>query len=61
MPLALIIGQALVQFGPALAGQIAELLHRNTEPTLEEWHALLAKAAGKSYDDYMAEAIGKKP
>lgn len=61
MPLALLIAQALVQFGPSLAGQLAEILHRDKEPTLEEWHALLAKAAGKSYDDYLNEAMNKKP
>ena len=54
MPLAIIIAQLLAQYGPELAGKIAVMLHSKSEPTLEDWHRLLAGVASKSYDDYMS-------
>lgn len=54
MPIALIIAQSLLQYGPELAGKIAALLHSTTEPTVEDWHKLFAQVASKSYDDYIA-------
>lgn len=56
MQLALIIGQLLAQYGPGLARQFVDLAHSDKEPTAADWHALLARAEGKSYDDYMNAA-----
>ena len=56
MPLALIIAQAFVTYGPILAGQLATILHSQAEPTLSDWLNVLARAHGKSYDEYIAEA-----
>ena len=53
MPIAIIIAQMLAQYGPELAGKIATLLHSQAEPTLEDWHKVLAQASAKSYDDYL--------
>ena len=48
MPLALIIAQALLQYGPELAGKIAALLHSTTEPTVEDWHAINVRTLSTS-------------
>ena len=56
MPIAIVIAQLLLQYGPALAGEFVTLFHSDKEPTAADWHALLAKASKKSFDDYMNEA-----
>lgn len=43
MQIAIIIAQALMQYGPEIAQSIAALLHKTTEPTLDEWLAVFAK------------------
>jgi len=54
MELAIIIAGALVKYGPALAEEIALLLHSQTPPTLEQWQSIFAKC--KSLDQYVDEA-----
>ena len=47
----IIIGQALIKYGPEVARQITVLFGKK-EVTLEDWEAVF-KTAEKSYDDYV--------
>jgi hypothetical protein len=59
MPAAvLIVLQALLQYGPAAALAIKNLLAVQ-EPTQADWDAVFATATQKSYDDYIAAAKAK--
>lgn len=48
----LLIAEALLKYGPALARQYHALFTKTTPPTDAEWEALF-KLAEKSYDDYV--------
>ena len=49
----LFVIEALLKYGPALARQLLDLLRKDTDPTIEEWDALFARVADKSYEDYV--------
>lgn len=51
MPPALVIAGLIVKYGPVLAEEVATLIHRTAEPTLDEWKVVFAKL--KTYDDYV--------
>ena len=59
MDLALLIVGALVKYGPDVAASIQRMVAAGSEPTQAQWDALFAKAAGKTYDDYIREAQAK--
>lgn len=52
MPIALLVAQALLQYGPELATGIATMLHSNIEPTLQEWLTLFQQV--RTYDQIVA-------
>lgn len=43
MPIAVLVAQLLLQYGPTVAQSVAALLHKTTEPTLDEWLAVFAQ------------------
>ena len=45
---------------PTVFAEVKELLSK-PDPTDADWDALFAKAQGKSYEDYIAEAKARKP
>jgi hypothetical protein len=53
-----IVIQALLQYGPAAALAIKNILSK-PEPTQADWDAVFAAATQKSYDDYIAAAKAK--
>jgi hypothetical protein len=53
MELGILIASLLLKFGPALAEEIAILIHKENA-TLEDWQAIFAKV--RKLDDYVAEA-----
>lgn len=55
---ALIIIQALLQYGPAAALAIKNILSK-PDPSQADWDAVFAAATQKSYDDYTAAAKAK--
>ncbi len=59
MDTAILILQYGLKYGPALALQIAELFHKEADPTIEDWRVLFGKL--KSYDDYIEEAKKNAP
>lgn len=54
MDIAIIIGTALIKYGPDIAKEIATILHKDA-PTLDDWNAVFAKV--KTYDDYVAPKV----
>lgn len=54
MDIAIIIGTALIKYGPDIAKEIAAILHKDA-PTLADWEAVFSKV--KSYDDYVAAKV----
>ena len=57
--LAIILGTALVKYGPDVARAVAGLFQKN-DPTWEEWEAVFALAE-KSYDDYVRPTAPATP
>jgi hypothetical protein len=56
--MAALIVQALIQYGPAAALAIKNVLSK-PDPTQADWDAVFAVATQKSYDDYIAAAKAK--
>jgi hypothetical protein len=54
--IALLIGQALVKYGPTMARALAALFMKD-EPTLEDWEKVFALAE-KPYEAYTAPSPG---
>lgn len=55
-PTAVLIVEALVRYGPAVAKSVKEILEKPA-PTQADWDALFAKV--KTYDDYINAARSK--
>lgn len=51
----LLIAEALLKYGPAMARQYHALFSKTTPPTAAEWEALFTTAE-KSYEEYVRAA-----
>jgi hypothetical protein len=54
-PLALLLIQVLLKYGPDVAKAAHDILTKN-DPTKADWDALFEKALSKTYDEYVAGA-----
>lgn len=59
MSAGLIIAQLLLQYGPALAAEVAAILHTPTDPTLAQWNAIFAQA--RTYAQIIAAPVATAP